>query len=179
MKEYSVYDKINIISYKHNGKLHRVWYNVDKIYASKDLAILLNNEVDVIDGDGRKWKSREPAICYFYKKYWFNIICMIRGDDICYYCNLSSPYVIDREGLKYIDYDLDVKVYPTGEIIELDRDEYNFNIHMYRYSEDIQKIIAKNLRILKEMIQSKKEPFDAKSVKKWYHTFLRQDKGEC
>ena len=38
---------------------------------------------------------------------------MIRDNGISYYCNLASPFVLDKEALKYIDYDLDVKVFQT------------------------------------------------------------------
>lgn len=40
---------------------------------------------------------------------------MIRENGVSYYCNLASPAVLDKEALKYIDYDLDVKVFPNGE----------------------------------------------------------------
>jgi Uncharacterized domain/protein associated with RNAses G and E len=40
---------------------------------------------------------------------------MIRDNGVSYYCNLATPYVLDKEALKYIDYDLDVKVFPDGE----------------------------------------------------------------
>ena len=115
--------RIDIISYKHNGELHRVWKNAFKFFEDAEKIIVLNNKVEVIDGDGRKWKTREPAICFFYKKLWFNVICMIKNNtnEIYYYCNLSSPFVEDIEGVKYIDYDLDVKLYPNGDVVVLDR----------------------------------------------------------
>ena len=49
---------------------------------------------------------------------------MIRQKGISYYCNLASPYVLDKEALKYIDYDLDIKIFPDGEKRLLDVDEY-------------------------------------------------------
>lgn len=178
MKEVLANDKIDIISYKHDGELHRVWCCVDKLFESNEMVILLNNEVDVIDGDGRNWKTREPAICYFFKKYWFNVICMLRNNDIHYYCNLSSPYVVDNEGIKYIDYDLDVKVFPGGEVLELDRDEYEFNIKYLHYSDDIREIIQRNMDILIDMIKNRVEPFNHSSVYKWYNLFLEQEKNK-
>ena len=33
---------------------------------------LVNDRANVIDGDGRRWRTKEPAVCYFYKDYWFN-----------------------------------------------------------------------------------------------------------
>jgi|SRR5690554_4306529 len=166
-------ENIDIISYKHDGELHRVWRNVVKIYEDEHKTIIINNEVKVIDGDGRRWKTREPAVCYFFKNYWFNIISMIKRDKIVYYCNLSSPYVIDNEGLKYIDYDLDVKVFPDGEVLILDRDEYDFNIKDLHYSEKITAIIEKNLNTLIEMINNREDPFTTENVMKWYTEYIK------
>ncbi len=170
-------EKIDIISYKHDGELHRVWKNVNMLSKTDEHMILLNNRVDVIDGDGRRWKTREPAICYFFKDYWFNVICMIRGNDIYYYCNLSSPYVFDREGIKYIDYDLDVKLFPDGEVLLLDRDEYNFNIKDLHYSKELTEIIKYNLEILLNFIKDKRDPFNRQFVDYWYQKYL-QDQEE-
>lgn len=167
-------DIIDIVSYKHDGELHRVWRNVVKIHETKELTVLINNEVEVIDGDGRMWHTREPAVCYFFKKYWFNVICMIRGGKIYYYCNLSSPYVIDGEGLKYIDYDLDIKVFPDGEVLELDRDEYDFNVQHLHYSDKIVKIIEKNMQILIDKIKKREDPFNDECVMSWYIKFLEE-----
>lgn len=172
-------ENIDIISYKHDGELHRVWKNVVKIHDSKDVVVLINNEVEVIDGDGRKWKTREPAVCYFFKQFWFNVICMIRNEKIYYYCNLSSPFVIDVEGLKYIDYDLDIKVFPDGEVLELDRDEYDFNMNYLHYSEKIIAIIENNLKILSQMIENREDPFNSQCVMNWYHAYIEQCKREA
>lgn len=166
--------KLDIISYKHDGELHRVWKDVVKIHESKDLVVIVNNKVDVIDGDGRRWKTREPAICYFFKNYWFNVICMIRTNDVYYYCNLSSPFIIDEEGLKYIDYDLDVKLFPDGEVLLLDRDEFDFNIKNLNYTDEILNIIKYNLKILLDKIEKREEPFDSKYVYEWYNKYLKE-----
>jgi len=169
---------MNILSYKHDGELHRVWKDVVKIHESKDMIVLINNEVEVIDGDGWKWKTREPAVCYFFKDHWFNVICMLRGQKIYYYCNLSSPYVVDDEGLKYIDYDLDIKLFPDGEVLELDRDEYDFNIKNLHYSDKLIHIIDNNMQTLLSYIEEKKEPFDGESVRNWYEKYLNEFKSQ-
>ena len=171
-------DRLDIISYKHDGELHRVWKNVVKIHESNDLVVIVNNKVDVIDGDGRKWKTREPAICYFFKDYWFNVICMIRSNDVYYYCNLSSPFIIDQEGLKYIDYDLDVKLFPDGEVLLLDRDEFDFNIKDLHYSKELLVIIKYNLNTLLEMIKKREDPFNSACVYDWYNKFLKLARKE-
>lgn len=103
---------------------------------------------------------------------------MLRNNDIHYYCNLSSPYVIDNEGIKYIDYDLDIKVFPGGEVLELDRDEYDFNTKYLHYSDDIKEIIQRNMDILIDMIKNRVEPFNHHSVYKWYNLFLEKEKNK-
>ncbi|HHX80960.1 MAG TPA: DUF402 domain-containing protein [Acholeplasmataceae bacterium] len=167
-------EKIDIISYKHDGELHRVWKNVIMLSKGEKEIILVNDRVDVIDGDGRRWKTREPAVCYFYKDYWFNVICMLRSDGIYYYCNLSSPFVYDAEGIKYIDYDLDVKLFPNGEILLLDRDEYDFNIKDLQYTKELTEIIRYNLELLLNFIKEKKAPFNPKNVDYWYQKYLKE-----
>ncbi len=92
------------------------------------------------ESDGT-WITREPAIVYFHSEYWFNVICMFREDGIYYYCNLSSPFVCDEEALKYIDYDLDIKVYPNGKYHLLDEDEYEQHMNQMNYPHDIDIIL--------------------------------------
>ena len=174
MKEVDNMRYINIISYKHEGELHRVWEKAIFLYEEEDMVVLINDKVKVIDGDGRYWKTREPAVCFFFKKYWFNVISMIRKDNIYYYCNLSSPYVIDSEGLKYIDYDLDIKLFPDGEMVVVDKDEYQFNIDNLHYPEEITKIINKHLNILTDMIKERKKPFNDEYVREWYQYYLEK-----
>ncbi len=157
-------NKTEIISYKHNGVLHRVWQSTYIVRQTSDVLVIVNDRANVIDGDGRRWKTKEPAVCYFFKKYWFNIICMLRGNAIYYYCNLSSPYVKDSEGVKYIDYDLDVKVFPSGDKIILDRDEFDFNKIDYGYTEELVKIIESELQVLLERINQGIFPFDMQTV---------------
>lgn len=166
-------NKTEIISYKHNGVLHRVWQSTYIVRQTSDVLVIVNDRANVIDGDGRRWKTKEPAVCYFFKNYWFNIICMLRGNAIYYYCNLSSPYVKDNEGVKYIDYDLDVKVFPSGDKIILDRDEFDFNKIDYGYSPELVEIIEKELLVLLDRIDNEVFPFDAKTVLNDYAIYCK------
>ena len=89
---------------------------------------------------------------------------MLRNNSIYYYCNLGSPYVLDAEGLKYIDYELDVKVFPSGDRLILDRDEFEFNQIDFHYTEDLIQIIEKQLQILLNHIDKGLDPFNQKCV---------------
>jgi hypothetical protein len=166
-----VNNKIEVISYKHNGVLHRVWQSAFIVRQTSDMMVVVNDHTNVIDGDGRRWRTKEPAVCYFFKKYWFNVVCMLRNNTIYYYCNLSSPYVKDSEGIKYIDYDLDVKVFPSGDKIILDRDEFEFNQIDYHYSPKLVKIIEKELSNLLIKIDRKDIPFYPEIVLKDFEIY--------
>ena len=89
---------------------------------------------------------------------------MLRNGSIYYYCNLSSPYVMDAEGVKYIDYDLDVKVFPSGDKVILDRDEFDFNKLDYGYGDKLIAIIENELQILLNRIDNQILSFDSTVV---------------
>lgn len=166
-------DVAPIFSYKHNKRLHRVWKHVEVLSVSDKCLIVANNRTKVIESDGRNWVTREPAICYFFKDYWFNIIAMIKQDGVHYYCNLSSPYVYDGEAIKYIDYDLDVKIFPDYSYTILDRDEYNQHKRIMDYPEKLKEVIENQLNILLNMINNRFEPFNHENVKYWYNIYTK------
>lgn len=169
-------NKVEIISYKHNGGLHRVWQYAYVVRQTSNMIVLVNDYPNVIDGDGRRWRTKEPAVCYFFKDHWYNIVCMLRPTGITYYCNLSSPYVKDSEGVKYIDYDLDVKVFPSGDKIILDRDEFEFNQVDYAYPEKLIQIVEKEMKDLLNRIDSSDVPFSSDVVLKDYEIYLNLKK---
>ena len=102
---------------------------------------------------------------------------MLRNNAVYYYCNLSSPYVKDEEGIKYIDYDLDVKVFPSGDKIILDRDEFDFNKFDYGYTDELVEIIERELKNLLDMIDRGETPFNKESVLKEYNQYLEETKN--
>lgn len=165
-------DFITIQSYKHDGEIHRAWRDTMVLKTTENAIIGVNNHTLVTENDGRRWVTREPAIVYFHKKYWFNIIAMIRENGVSYYCNLASPYVLDNEALKYIDYDLDVKVFADGEKRLLDVDEYERHRKSMNYSTDIDYILKENVKILVDWINNQRGPFAPAYVNIWYKRYL-------
>ena len=107
------------------------------------------------------------------KHYWFNVVTMIRQKGISYYCNLASPYVLDKEALKYIDYDLDIKIFPDGEKRLLDVDEYEQHRRQMHYSKEIDQILKANVEILVDWINNKKGPFSPEYVDLWYERYCQ------
>ncbi|MDN6070437.1 MAG: DUF402 domain-containing protein [Lactococcus raffinolactis] len=164
-------DFITIQSYKHDGSLHRTWRDTMVLKTNENSIIGVNDHTLVTESDGRRWVTREPAIVYFHKKFWFNIIAMIRENGVSYYCNLASPYLLDNEALKYIDYDLDIKVFADGEKKLLDVEEYERHKRQMAYPDDIDFILKENVKILVDWINEGKGPFSKEYVAIWYDRY--------
>lgn len=101
---------------------------------------------------------------------------MIREDGVYYYCNLSSPFVWDEEALKYIDYDLDIKVFPDMTYMLLDEDEYERHRREMHYPDVIDRILKDNVHKLVGWIQERKGPFAPEFIDKWYAMFQAYQK---
>ncbi|MBR0230493.1 MAG: DUF402 domain-containing protein, partial [Erysipelotrichaceae bacterium] len=101
-----------------------------------------------------------PALCYFYTHKWFNVIAMLRESGTYYYCNLASPALYDGEGIKYIDYDLDYKIFPDGSYILLDEDEYAQHSAEMNYPEEIDSILKKYMAEILHLKEEKLPPFN-------------------
>ena len=84
-----LYSHIYIQSFKHDGSLHRTWSKGFVVETNQKQTVIVTNKTWVIEADGRRWFTKEPAICFFYPDLWFNIISMIRKNGTYYYCNLA------------------------------------------------------------------------------------------
>ena len=155
----NIRDSVFIQSYKHNGQLHRTWSKAMIIDETDDFYVAVTDRSWVVESDGRRWLTKEPAICFFYKKRWFNVMSMVRKTGIYYYCNIATPSLYDGEAIKNIDYDLDVKVFPDGTYNILDENEYQYHSQLMNYPKDIKDIVEDELKNLVQMIEEKKEPF--------------------
>ena len=76
------------------------------------------------------------------------------------------------EALKYIDYDLDVKVYPDMTYEILDIDEYNEHKKVMNYPDVLDKILHNHIDYLIKWIRQGKGPFSPDFVDNWYERYL-------
>ncbi len=166
-------DYVSIQSYKHDGTLHRTWLKALVLDEDEEKIIIVTNRSLVIESDGRKWVTREPAICYFYYNEWYNVISMIRNTGVHYYVNIASPALYDGEALKYIDYDLDVKASPKGKVMVLDREEYHEHAKKMGYSYALDKVVRHSLDKVLDLVEQKKSPFDVEEVEEYYQKYLK------
>lgn len=169
-------DNFQMQCYKHNGKIHRSWSEAVIIEENKDYIVLGNNKALVIEADGRTRRTREPAIMYFFKKKWFNIIAQLKTDGISYYCNIATPYIIEDGTIKYIDYDLDLRIFNTGEYKILDRMEYKYHKKIMNYSDELDMAIKNGLNELIKLYKSGSEIFSTEKNINYYKEYLELKK---
>ena len=167
MENLKIGDKFVIHCYKHDGNIHRTWDEAVLLEIHDDYLIFGNNRTKVIEADGRTWRTKEPAVMYFFKKQWFNIIGQYKDTGIYYYCNIASPYIIEEKTIKYIDYDLDLRVFPDGSFKVLDRGEYRYHKNLMHYSEELDRILKSELTDLIELARRKGGPFERGTVEKY------------
>ena len=162
---------VRVQSFKHDGSLHRTWDNMMVVAAGEDYVITGSSSSRVVECDGRIWYTKEPAISIYSLKHWFNVIAMMKGKSVVYYVNIASPSLIDQHQIKYIDYDLDLKLFPNGDIMELDRKEYNFHKDKYHYPEEIDIIVNHEFKRIKDLMLKGEFPFSEEMIKDYLDQF--------
>lgn len=163
---------LGIQCYKHNGTLHRCWDRGLVLLNNSDYIVVATKKAKVVESNGRRWFTKEPAVTIFSKKEWWNVICMIKTDGICYYCNIASPALVDKDLIKYIDYDLDTKLFPNGNIKVLDEKEYLHHKESYEYSDDLDKVLRYQTEETIRMMKEKIFPFKDETIREYFDQYL-------
>ena len=164
-------DKLVIHCYKHNGKIDRISGEAIVLDETDEYLVCANNKVKLTENDGRSHRTKEIAILFFYKKRWFNILAQLKKYGLFYYCNIASPYIIDGNIIKYIDYDLDLRIFPDGSFKVLDKNEYRYHKITMRYSDDIDLIVQDSLNNLINMKEKGVFPFQEDNIKYYYEIY--------
>lgn len=176
LKNFCIGDKLEIQCYKHNKKIHRAWSEAIVLDVKKDYMVFGNSKTLVTEAEGTTWKTKEPAIMYYFKDKWYNIIAQMKKDGIYYYCNIATPFIIEENTIKYIDYDLDLRIFPKGEFKILDKLEYEYHRKKMGYSDDLDKVIN---QALKDLINEYKDGaimFDKKNNEEYLKLYLELKK---
>lgn len=173
MKKICIGDKFQIQCYKHNGKIHRSWDEAVVLDVKKDYIVFGNNKTKVTEAQGTFWKTKEPAVMYFFKNEWYNIISQMKKDGIYYYCNIATPFILEEGTIKYIDYDLDLRIFPTGEYKILDKLEYEYHKKIMGYSEELDKVVTNSLEKLISEYKNNTIMFNTKNNKEYCNLYFR------
>jgi len=171
MNKFCIGDEFQIQCYKHNGRVHRAWSEAVLLDVKKDYMVFGNKKTQVIESEGSYWKTKEPAIIYFFRNCWFNVIAQLKKDGVSYYCNIATPFIIEEGTIKYIDYDLDLRIFPTGEYKILDQLEYQYHKKLMNYSDDLNLVISRAMDELIELYESGSPVFRATENLKYYQLY--------
>ena len=164
-------DKLSIHCYKHNGKIDRISGEAIVLDIKEDYIVCANNKVILTENDGSTHRTKESAILFFYKNEWFNVLAQLKKYGLFYYCNIASPYIIDGKIIKYIDYDLDLRIFPDGSFKVLDKNEYKYHKKIMHYSDEIDTIVQDSLKRLIKMKEEKIIPFNEEIINKYYKMY--------
>lgn len=158
--------------FKNDGSLHRSWYNSYLIDNNDEYFILCSIKAFVIEKNKRKWLAKEPAITIFPKKKWYNVCAMLKDPYIGYYVNLASPPILEDGIIKYVDYDLDMKLNFENEIKLIDLNEYIDHKESMHYDPRIDEILKKTIVDIRSLMEQRTFPFDDLKNIDYYYDFL-------
>ena len=175
MKKGEVY---NIHGYKHNGKLYKTWDEAVLLDETEDYYVFGNNNTKVSKIFGKSWYTKETAILFYFKNNWYNIIAQLKKKGIYYYCNIASPVIIEDKTIKFIDYDLDLRVFPDSSYKVLDRSEYEYHKKKMGYSDDLDKVINNGLRELINEYKNKSIIFNEEKNNNYLKLYMELKKIE-
>ena len=96
---------------------------------------------------------------------------MLKEEGICYYCNIASPSIVSDGKIKYIDYDLDLKLYPDGNIKVLEEKEYARHKEQYNYDDRLDKVLNSEVKKIYYLMEKHLFPFDDKVIYAYYDLF--------
>ena len=170
-RKIKVGEHYRIHCYKHNGKIIRASENTIILDETDDYIVCANNKVQIQESDGRDYNTKELAILFFYKKHWFNVIAQLKSFGLFYYCNMASTFTIDEDIIKYIDYDLDLRVYPDGGYRILDKNEYKYHCKVMNYPPEIDFILKKELNYLINMKKNNEGHFNKELINKYFKKY--------
>lgn len=165
-----------IKSFKHNGALHRMWLQNLRIpgeclqaeEAAENMIVTVNCRTRIVEADGGEWISKSPGVSFFIPGKWYNIVALLEGEGIRYYCNIASPPYVYEDVLTYIDYDLDLIVTPSGDRFLVDQDEYDRHRISYRYDSAVEAKVKEGLMDLTERQLAGRSPFSRERVMFYY-----------
>lgn len=163
----TIHTDIIIESVKYDGSLNRRWEKNTVLDVNHHQIIGFNYRTNVIGNSGAKTQTIHPALFYFDKRNWFNMIYIMNGMENYYYCNICSPFRYEHEKIQYTDYDIDVLVNNDFTFKVKDMDEYRENMVKYDYPASIRKQVEQAVKEMTDRIERRDIPFRTSFIRKW------------
>lgn len=173
---------VRIESFKHPSKLHRIWKQSVVLYEDDQQIVVANEDVEVIQPDGREDVFLGLSIIIFPKNEWHNTV-LIFDESMefkYFYSNIASPVKEDckKNVITYIDYDLDVITHSDLRFEIVDQDEYMTNRNCYSYPIQVIREVENAVNRVTAMIQFQQGPFAPEIAPFWYRQYLSLKRGD-
>ena len=99
---------------------------------------------------------------YYWLDRWYNVFRFSDSNRKVknFYCNVNQPPSFDGRVLSYIDLDIDVLVAPDFTYRILDVEDFEENVKLYGYPDDVQMNARRALADLIELIEARAFPFN-------------------
>lgn len=130
--------RVMINAYKFNGWLYRVWEYPLVLDVKDDYVVLASENSEILTSKENSKhffysKATKPTFWFLFRDKWFNLIVTITPKGNQSYINVSSPFIFEESAFKYIDFDLDFKIFPNNTWIEVDINEFMVNQVNFKY----------------------------------------------
>ncbi|WP_308700353.1 DUF402 domain-containing protein [Mesomycoplasma hyorhinis] len=146
---------INVQAYKFNGKLYCQW-NTAKIVQNTSKHLILNLKWSKVKSDKSHWVVKEPTLWIFPKHKFYNALVRFKANEVNIYINLASPFILEDNTVKYIDFDLDLKICPQKTIKILDVLEFFTNSLKMKYSHKLKDVLIDQINeLIRDNLKSK------------------------
>lgn len=154
-------DSVLVQAYKYDGELRKSWHG--DLLERSDSMILLRGVFDEEIRHNKLGLIKKGTISYeyYWSDKWFNIFRFHEpnGDLRNYYCNIALPAEFENDALKYVDLDVDIMTDNYMNTHVLDSEEFEQNIEVYGYTEEIISGVRETTELLQEMIRLRHFPF--------------------
>lgn len=116
-------------------------------------------QIDVVQVEEMTFRKDDRFVEWFYSDRWYNIFEIHDRDDDHikgWYCNFTRPALFEDRLISAEDLALDLLVYPDGDYVILDQDEYR----ELDLSQDEKNHVRRALDYLKRRVEFAEPPFN-------------------
>ncbi|MFL6468214.1 MAG: DUF402 domain-containing protein [Pyrinomonadaceae bacterium] len=98
---------------------------------------------------------------YYWLDNWYNVFRFedCDGNLRNFYCNITKPPMLRHGVLDYVDLDIDLIVWPNGQVEILDEDEFATNAKAFNYPPELRDQAFTSLSELRQLIEAREFPF--------------------
>jgi protein associated with RNAse G/E len=152
---------VTINSRKFDEKIHRSWKA--EFLEKRDSLLIFAGEFEDEIRHPELGIIRRGTVSfeYYWLDRWYNVFKFFEpdGEFRNFYCNLNMPPRFENNVLDYVDLEIDVLVANDFEVKILDREEFEENSKLFKYSKDLIKKTFDTLDELLKAIEARAFPF--------------------